>query len=242
MSQMKKVFSVTSLAIIIIMIANFSLVNAYMPVKSDNETILQVSELLKEIQKYDYGSSRESLTKLSDLVRMALDKPELKTGIEKEMIDFLQSDALFAGKQFVAAGSYHKRYDVHDYDWNGTHLNPTWQTSEIIIAAPGDTTRTDWSVYTRERTGGVFSINLALAMEVNKYMQLGFGLNRFAGETEDELLLDRVGFFLHQSPVDASDPFSFEYGKIVLEPASPCPCHILCAYQGSTVLLQLGDD
>ncbi len=100
------------------------------------------------------------------------------------------------GKQWVAAGSYHKRYDVHDYDWNGTHLNPTWHTSEITIAAPGDTTRTDWSVYTRERTGGVYSINGALAMELNKYIQLGIGFNRFAGETDDKLMLDRVGYFL----------------------------------------------
>ncbi|UCE08386.1 MAG: outer membrane protein transport protein, partial [bacterium] len=102
----------------------------------------------------------------------------------------------FAGKQLVAAGSYHKRYDVHDYDWNGTHLNPTWQTSEITEAEIGDTTRTDWSVYTRERTGDVYSMNAALAMKLNNHVQLGFGLSRFSGETDDELMLDRVGYFL----------------------------------------------
>jgi len=72
-----------------------------MPEKSDNETISKVAQLLTEIKKYDYGSSRESLTQLSDLVRSALDNPELKTGIEKEMLNFLNSEALFAGKQFV---------------------------------------------------------------------------------------------------------------------------------------------
>jgi len=100
MSHMKKVFSVAALAVIILMIANFA-VSAHTPEKSDNDTISQVVQLLTEIKKYDYGSSRESLTRLSDLVRTALDKPELKAGIEKEMLNFLNSEALFAGKQFV---------------------------------------------------------------------------------------------------------------------------------------------
>ena len=138
----------------------------------------------------------------------------------------------FSGKQLVAAGSYHKRYDIHDYDWNGTHLNPAWQTSDIIIAEIGDTTRTDWSVYTRERTGNVYSMNAALALKFNNHVQLGFGLNRFAGETDDELMLDRVGYFLtehggenwsfthdtHLSKVDGTSKFSslqMNFGSVI---------------------------
>ncbi len=101
MSHIKKVFSAAALAVIIIMIANFSFVKANMPENSNDETISKVVERLTEIKKYDYGSSRESLTQLSDLIRAALDNPELKSGIEKEMLKFLDSDALFAGKQFV---------------------------------------------------------------------------------------------------------------------------------------------
>ncbi|MBN2411721.1 HEAT repeat domain-containing protein [candidate division KSB1 bacterium] len=101
MSHLKKVFSVAALAVTIIMIANFSFVKAYMPENSNDETISQLIERLTEIKNYDYGSSRESLTQLSDLIRSSLDNPELKGLIEKEMLNFLNSDALFAGKQFV---------------------------------------------------------------------------------------------------------------------------------------------
>lgn len=101
-----------------------------------------------------------------------------------------------AGKHVVAAVTYFRQYDVHDYDWNGANLDLHWGTSTIIQAKEGDTTRTNWSVFNRKRSGGIYSIAAALALQLNKHVQLGMRLNRFSGETNDKQTLDRVGYFL----------------------------------------------
>jgi len=56
--------------------------------------------LLDEIAKYDYGRSREVLTQLSDFIR-GLEGTENLKAVEKKFIEFLQSDATLAGKQFI---------------------------------------------------------------------------------------------------------------------------------------------
>lgn len=67
----------------------------------DSDVVSDVKKILTEIAKYDYGQSRESLASLKELVKTSLDSPVLTHQIEKEMIVFLNSDATFAGKQFV---------------------------------------------------------------------------------------------------------------------------------------------
>ena len=57
--------------------------------------------LLGEIKAYDYGQSRENLTKISDIIREAGTDATALGGIEKQLAAFLDTDATFAAKQFV---------------------------------------------------------------------------------------------------------------------------------------------
>jgi HEAT repeat protein len=58
------------------------------------------SQLLGKIKTYDFGQSRADLTAISDMIRQASATPEIK-GIEKQLDDFLKSDATYAARQFV---------------------------------------------------------------------------------------------------------------------------------------------
>ena len=58
-------------------------------------------ELLSKIKTYDYGQSRENLSQLKESIYSALDSPETLKEFQSQMIDFLESDATFASKQFV---------------------------------------------------------------------------------------------------------------------------------------------
>jgi HEAT repeat protein len=57
-------------------------------------------ELLSKIKTYDFNKSRADLVKISDMVRDASGKPEMKA-MEKQLDDFLKSDASYAAKDFV---------------------------------------------------------------------------------------------------------------------------------------------
>lgn len=100
------------------------------------------------------------------------------------------------GKQLVLACSFYRHNVIHDYDWNGAHLNPHWGTSDIITAGLGDTTRTDWSVYTRKRDGAIYSIAGAIGIKISETIQIGAKINHLTGKTNDQQSLDRTGYFL----------------------------------------------
>jgi HEAT repeat protein len=57
-------------------------------------------ELLGKIKTYDFDKSRADLVKISDMIRDASGKPEMKA-MEKQFDDFLKSDASYAAKDFV---------------------------------------------------------------------------------------------------------------------------------------------
>ena len=57
-------------------------------------------QLLDKVKTYDYGKSRADLTTISDMIRQASGTPEMKE-IEKQLDDFLKSDANYAAKDFV---------------------------------------------------------------------------------------------------------------------------------------------
>ncbi len=69
--------------------------------ESDSDVVSDAKKILTALAKYDYGQNRDSLASLRELVRASLDSPDLTHRIEKEMLLFLDSDATFAGKQFV---------------------------------------------------------------------------------------------------------------------------------------------
>jgi HEAT repeat protein len=60
----------------------------------------EFGQLLNNIKTYDFNKSRADLVKISDMVRDASDKPEMKA-MEKQLDDFLKSDASYAAKDFV---------------------------------------------------------------------------------------------------------------------------------------------
>jgi len=57
--------------------------------------------LLTQIKTYDYGQSRENLTKITDIIREAGTSPDALLQIEKRLDNFVRSDATFAARQFA---------------------------------------------------------------------------------------------------------------------------------------------
>ncbi len=57
-------------------------------------------EQLNKIKTYDFDKSRVDLIKVSDMIHKASGKPEMKA-MEKQLDDFLKSDATYAAKDFV---------------------------------------------------------------------------------------------------------------------------------------------
>jgi hypothetical protein len=57
--------------------------------------------MLEKVKAYDFGDSRAALTELSDEIRKAYGKPEELKTTEAWLLTVLQSDAKYAGKQYV---------------------------------------------------------------------------------------------------------------------------------------------
>jgi len=75
------------------------------PILFDIDNAIQPDEfsrLLDKIKTYQYGQSREYLTKISDLFRQAGQSEKLKIIIEKLYVNFLKSDASLSAKQFIS--------------------------------------------------------------------------------------------------------------------------------------------
>ncbi|MGA2323906.1 MAG: HEAT repeat domain-containing protein [Sedimentisphaerales bacterium] len=60
----------------------------------------EFGQLLSKIKTYDFSQSRADLVKIGDMVRDASGKGEMKA-MEKQLDDFLKSDASYAAKDFV---------------------------------------------------------------------------------------------------------------------------------------------
>ncbi len=71
------------------------------PPQQEGTLAFEVTAILELIAVYDYGDSREPLSNLRELVQATLDLKAARQQIEEAMIEFLASDATFAGKQFV---------------------------------------------------------------------------------------------------------------------------------------------
>ncbi len=61
----------------------------------------EMDQLLEKVKAYEFGDSREALTTLSDDIRKAYGNADELKGIEKGLLGVLQSDAKYAGKQYV---------------------------------------------------------------------------------------------------------------------------------------------
>ncbi|MBE0537508.1 MAG: ThuA domain-containing protein [Phycisphaerae bacterium] len=69
------------------------------PAAVDTEAL---KDILTEVSAYDYGKSREALTQLSDFIRGIEGTDHLRI-VEKQLLEFLQSQATLASKQFVCS-------------------------------------------------------------------------------------------------------------------------------------------
>jgi long-subunit fatty acid transport protein len=81
------------------------------------------------------------------------------------------------------------------------------------VGALNDTTassRSNWSVFTRERSGGVYSLTAALACKLTDRIQIGAKLNYLIGQTDDLQDLNRIGYFRFKNGNSASS-WSFSY-------------------------------
>jgi HEAT repeat protein len=60
----------------------------------------KADQLLKSIASYDYGQSRADLSELKAMIHKTYNTPDERL-MEKKLISFIESDATFAGKQFI---------------------------------------------------------------------------------------------------------------------------------------------
>jgi hypothetical protein len=119
------------------------------------------------------------------------------------------------GRPFVAAASYSRQYDDYNYDWNGAYLSPHWGMVAGDVGAVQDTVKNDivrsnWSVFTRERSGGVYSVTGALAFKLDDRIQIGLKFNYLMGQTDDSQDLQRIGYFRFKNGIGNSS-WSFSY-------------------------------
>ncbi|MGB2867433.1 MAG: hypothetical protein WBD36_03190 [Bacteroidota bacterium] len=121
----------------------------------------------------------------------------------------------FMEKRFVAAVSYNRQFSGYNYDWNGAHFSPHWGMVAGDVGAINDTVKDDivrsnWSVFTRERTDGVHALTGALAFKVDNHFQIGGKVQYLMGETHDTQALQRIGYFRFKNGFGNSS-WSFSY-------------------------------
>ncbi|UCD48857.1 MAG: ThuA domain-containing protein [Phycisphaerales bacterium] len=63
--------------------------------------VSELEQLLAQVKAYDFGDSREALTKLGDMIRQAYGNADKLEALEKALLSVLESDAKYAGKQYV---------------------------------------------------------------------------------------------------------------------------------------------
>ncbi len=98
-----------------------------------------------------------------------------------------------AGKTMVAAAAY-QRQIIREHDWNGSHLDPHFGTSELLPDV--DTLKVNWSEFNRKRSGALNHWTLGVSYPVTRHISVGLSVNQLFGETDDQLSLAHKGFFL----------------------------------------------
>ncbi|MBU2491681.1 MAG: outer membrane protein transport protein [Bacteroidetes bacterium] len=113
-------------------------------------------------------------------------------------------------KNVVVSAAYSFSYGSVDFDWNGDHLDPHWGTSiSLEGAAPQDSiVRSNWDVYTRERSLGTSTIKGGVGIQLSDLFELGVGITTIMGSTDDVMRLDRIGYFKF---IQGGDNWSFSY-------------------------------
>lgn len=102
-------------------------------------------------------------------------------------------------KNVVVGLSYNNRNDLFDFDKNETYLDPHPGYIEYnmpnIIEDPSDSTIVNWYDFTRQRDGSIAEFQGAVGVDLTDVVKLGLSLNYFFGETDDMMMLNKVGYF-----------------------------------------------
>jgi HEAT repeat protein len=98
---LKKTILSMSILFVIPVLFSVTLIAQQKDKQTDRDEMAEITNLLDSIANYEYGQSRENLTLLTDLLREALKSSDLRIEIEEKFIDFLESNASLAAKQFI---------------------------------------------------------------------------------------------------------------------------------------------
>lgn len=132
----------------------------------------------------------------------------------------------FSGRTFVAAASYSRQHETYNYDWNGAYLDPHWgliagDVGAVQDTVKGDIVRSNWSVFARERSGGVYSLTGALACQLDDHIQIGAKVSYLLGQTDDVQQLQRIGYFRFRNGTGNSIwSFSYDTNDSLIEGTS----------------------
>ena len=123
-----------------------------------------------------------------------------------------------AGRKLVIAASWNKKLDFYDYDRNDTYLDPhigyiEYDMPELVDGS--DSVDIFWSDFERQRSGSLQEYRGALALDLTDVVKIGFSLNYFTGETDDEQTLDRIGWFRLYD----QNEFAFSYDTLTVTTA-----------------------
>ena len=122
---------------------------------------------------------------------------------------------LLSGKNVVVAAAWNKKMDFFDYDRNSTYLDPHLGYTEYDLPdlVNGlDTIRMSWSDFERSRSGSLQEFQAAVAIDLSKHIKTGFAFRYLTGETDDMLILNKIGDF---DLIDQNE-FAFSYDTLDL--------------------------
>jgi len=87
--------------LVIPVLFNITLIAQQKEMQINRDEIAEITDLLESIASYEYGQSRENLTKLTDVLRETLKSSDFRKEIEEKFNDFLKSSASLPAKQFI---------------------------------------------------------------------------------------------------------------------------------------------
>lgn len=120
-------------------------------------------------------------------------------GTDNGLFNLAAAVPINLGQRQIALGlAYNRRAGLLDYDRNATYLDPHPGYSlynEIERVNGVDTTQIDWYDFERRRSGTIHDITVNLAAVISGKLDLGISVRAMLGRTDDQLSLDKVGWF-----------------------------------------------
>ncbi len=164
-----------------------------------------LDEILKQAAAYDYGQSREALTELTDVIQRAYSSPEQLKEIERHLLEFLQSDATLASKQFVCK-----------------HLSiiGTEDAVPVLAAMLGDANQADMARYALERINGE-AVDAALREALSRTTaKVRVGIINTLGMRKDPKSVVAIGSLIGDGDPETAGAAASALGRIGTDEAA----------------------